>query len=260
MKFQGFLFIYFTQFFKELTIKLTQISNKKKNIAIIMCGGEGNRMKRYYKTEKPLLKIKDKKIIEYVIEAIIKSDCFDKIVACVSQNSIRTKKFLQKYNYRHNIHIQIIEGNGNGYSSDLSFIIKKFFDSSIFIISADLPLLSQIDILEILSKCDFNKPCNTIIFDKKIIDEIGIKPSIVFEYRKRNYCYSGIAIFNIKEENYDSEMIKERFVIINRIGIAVNVNEKKDLHIARNLVEVEYNKNKLDPKDLVNPKDLANFH
>jgi adenosylcobinamide-phosphate guanylyltransferase len=209
-----------------------------------MCGGEGNRMKRNYKTEKPLLKIKGKKIIEYVIEALIKSDCFDKIGACVSQNSITTKKFLQKYNnYKHDIHIQIIEGSGNGYSSDLSFIIKKFVDSIIFIISADLPLLSQIDIKEILSKCDFKKTCNTIIFNKKIIDQIGIKPSIVFEYRKRNYCYSGIAIFNLKkEENYDSKMIKEKFVILNRIGIAVNVNEKKDLHIARNLLErSEYN-------------------
>jgi GTP:adenosylcobinamide-phosphate guanylyltransferase len=213
-----------------------------------MCGGKGGRMKRYYKTEKPLLKIKDKKIIEYVIEALIKSDCFDKIGACVSQNSIRTRKFLQKYNYKHNIHIQIIEGNGNGYSSDLSFIIKKFCDSNILIISADLPLLSQIDIMEILSKCDFNKTCNTIIFNKKIIDQIGIKPSIVFEYRKRNYCYSGIAIFNLKkEENYDSELIKERFVILNRIGIAVNVNEKKDLYIARNLIKrLEYDKNNLN--------------
>lgn len=214
-----------------------------------MCGGKGSRMKRYYKTEKPLLKIRDKKIIEYVIEAIIQSDCFDEIVACVSQNSIRTKKFLQKYNYKHDIHIQIIEGNGNGYSSDLSIIIKKFFDSNIFIISSDLPLLSQIDILEILSKCDFNKTCNTIIFDKKITDEIGIKPSIIFEYRKRNYCYSGIAIFNLKKENLDSVMIKERLVILNRIGIAVNVNEKKDLYIARNLVKrLEDNKNKLTLK------------
>jgi GTP:adenosylcobinamide-phosphate guanylyltransferase len=130
----------------------------------------------------------------------------------------------------------------------LSFIIKKFFDSNILIISADLPLLSQIDIMEILSKCDFNKTCNTIIFNKKIIDQIGIKPSIVFEYRKRNYCYSGIAIFNLKkEQNYDSELIKERFVILNRIGIAVNVNEKKDLYIARNLIKrLEYDKNNLN--------------
>lgn len=212
-----------------------------------MCGGEGTRMKRYYKTEKPLLKIKGKKIIEYVIEALIKPDCFDKIGACTSQNSIRTRKFLQQYNHKHDIHIQIIEGNGNGYSSDLSFIIKKFFNSIIFIISADLPLLSQIDIREILSKCDFKKTCNTIIFNKKISDQIGIKPSIVFKYRKKNYCYSGIAIFNLKkEENYNSKLIKESFVILNRIGIAVNVNEKKDLHIARYLSKrLEYNKNKL---------------
>jgi GTP:adenosylcobinamide-phosphate guanylyltransferase len=212
-----------------------------------MCGGEGSRMKRYYKTEKLLLKIKGKKIIEYVIEALIKSDCFDKIGACTSQNSIRTRKFLQQYNHKHDIHIQIIEGNGNGYSSDLLFIIKKFFNSIIFIISADLPLLSQIDIMEILNKCDFKKTCNTIIFNKKIIDQIGIKPSIVFEYRKKNYCYSGIAIFNLKkEENYNSKLIKESFVILNRIGIAVNVNEKKDLHIARYIIKrLEYNKNKL---------------
>lgn len=212
-----------------------------------MCGGEGGRMKRSYKTEKLLLKIKGKKIIEYVIEALIKSDCFDKIGACTSQNSIRTRKFLQQYNHKHDIHIQIIEGNGNGYSSDLLFIIKKFFNSIIFIISADLPLLSQIDIMEILNKCDFKKTCNTIIFNKKIIDQIGIKPSIVFEYRKKNYCYSGIAIFNLKkEENYNSKLIKESFVILNRIGIAVNVNEKKDLHIARYIIKrLEYNKNKL---------------
>lgn len=212
-----------------------------------MCGGEGGRMKRYYKTEKLLLKIKGKKIIEYVIEALIKSDCFDKIGACTSQNSIRTRKFLQQYNHKHDIHIQIIEGNGNGYSSDLLFIIKKFFNSIIFIISADLPLLSQIDIMEILNKCDFKKTCNTIIFNKKIIDQIGIKPSIIFEYRKKNYCYSGIAIFNLKkEENYNSKLIKESFVILNRIGIAVNVNEKKDLHIARYIIKrLEYNKNKL---------------
>lgn len=227
--------------------KQIQVSSKKKLIAIIMCGGEGGRMKKYYKTEKLLLKIKGKKIIEYVIEALIKSDCFDKIGACTSQNSIRTRKFLQQYNHKHDIHIQIIEGNGNGYSSDLLFIIKKFFNSIIFIISADLPLLSQIDIMEILNKCDFKKTCNTIIFNKKIIDQIGIKPSIVFEYRKKNYCYSGIAIFNLKkEENYNSKLIKESFVILNRIGIAVNVNEKKDLHIARYLIKrLEYNKNKL---------------
>ena len=98
-------------------------------------------------------------------------------------------------------------------------------------VSADLPLLSEIDIMNILSKCDFNAPCYSIIFDKKIADEICIKPSVVFEYRKRNYCYSGITIFNLKKRKRknDFNLISERYLIINRIGIALNVNEKKDL-------------------------------
>lgn len=209
-----------------------------------MCGGKGSRMKKYYKTEKLLLKIKDKRIIEYVIEALVHSAYFDKIVACVSQNSIKTKKFLQNYRFKNAIPIQIIEGIGNGYSADLSLIIKKFVNSNIFIISADLPLLSKIDLLEIIHKCNFNKTCNTVIFNKKIIDGLGINPSIVFEYRKRNYCYSSISIFNLKkEEFFNFKLIKESFLIINRIGIAVNINEKKDLYIARNLFKkLEYNK------------------
>ena len=108
-------------------------------------------------------------------------------------------------------------------------------------VSADLPLLSEIDIMKILIKCDFKTPCYSIIFDKKIVDEICIKPSLVFEYRKRNYCYSGITIFNLKKTKRKNNfsLIKERYLIMNRLGIAVNVNEKKDLLIARNLLKVK---------------------
>jgi GTP:adenosylcobinamide-phosphate guanylyltransferase len=108
-------------------------------------------------------------------------------------------------------------------------------------VSADLPLLSEIDIMNILSKCDFKATCYSIIFDKKIINEICIKPSVVFEYRKRNYCYSGITIFNLKKRKRknDFNLISERYLIMNRIGIAVNVNEKKDLLVARNLSKIK---------------------
>ena len=67
MRFQDFSFILFTQFFNKLTDKVSQKVNKK-IIAVIMAGGEGSRMKRDYKTEKPLIKIKGKRLIEYVIE------------------------------------------------------------------------------------------------------------------------------------------------------------------------------------------------
>jgi adenosylcobinamide-phosphate guanylyltransferase len=209
----------------------------KKIIAVVMAGGEGTRMKRDYKTEKPLIKIKGKRLIEYVIEALIKSTCFYKIVACVSKNTRKTMKFLQDYSYNCYPPVEIIEGNGKGYSSDVSFIIENFFEYIIFMVSADLPLLSEIDIIKILNRCDFNATCYSIIFNKKIVDAICIKPSLVFEYRKRDYCYSAITIFNLKERIKDQTLINERHMIMNRIGIAVNVNEKKDLLVARNLVK-----------------------
>jgi adenosylcobinamide-phosphate guanylyltransferase len=236
MRFQDFSFILFTQFFNKLTDKVLHTFNKK-IIAVIMAGGEGSRMKRDYKTEKPLIKIKGKRLIEYVIDALIKSTCFYKIVACVSQNTKKTMKFLEDHNYNCEQPIEIIKGNGNGYSSDVSFIIKNFFEHIIFMVSADLPLLSEKDIIKILSKCNFDATCYSILFEKKIVDEIYIKPSLVFEYRKRNYCYSGITIFNLTKRHNDQTLISERYIIINRIGVAVNVNEKKDLLIARKLIK-----------------------
>jgi len=212
-----------------------QSNNKKKLTAIIMAGGKGNRMKRYYKTEKPLLSINGKKMIEHVVESIIKSDYFNEIIICVSKRNPRTKIFLKQYNCRLKPHIHIIKEEGNGYSADLSSILKKFLDSVILILPADLPLLSHLDISEILNKCDFNRPCNTIIINKKFIARLGIKPSFVFQYRRGYYCYSGITIFNLKKKYHPDRIIKERYIIINNIGVAVNVNEQQDLNIARNL-------------------------
>lgn len=219
-----------------MTDKVTEKFNKQ-IIAVIMAGGEGSRMKRDYKTEKLLLKINGKRLIEYVIEALNKSTCFYKIVVCVSKNAFKTLKFLQKYSSNLDPPLEIIEGYGKGYSTDLAFVIEHFFEYIIFMVSADLPLFTEIDILKILSKYDLSATCNSIIFDKKILEKICIKPSIVFEYRKRNYCYSGITIFNLKKRKNNCSLIREKYLIMNRIGIAVNVNEKKDLHIARNFVK-----------------------
>jgi adenosylcobinamide-phosphate guanylyltransferase len=229
------------QLSNALTDKVTEKLNKK-IIAVIMAGGKGSRMKRDYKTEKPLLKIKGKRLIEYVIEALSKSTFFCKIVICVSKNALNTMKFLQDYNFNLDSPLEIIEGYGNGYSNDLSFVIENFFEYTIFVVSADLPLLSETDIMKILSRCDFNAECHSIIVNKKIVDDIYIKPSVVFEFKKRNYCYSGITIFNLKKRKNNFSRISERYLIMNRIGIAVNVNEKKDLLVARNLSKIKINK------------------
>jgi hypothetical protein len=68
------------------------------------------------------------------------------------------------------------------------------------------------------------------------VENLGIKPSISFTHKYKEYCYSGIGVFNPKRILDLENIIPERFIIQNRIGIAINVNEKSDLVIAKRMM------------------------
>ena len=64
-------------------------------IGIVMAGGKGSRMS--LTGEKLLLKYK-KSIVLHVIDALVNSKCFSKILAITSSNSPKTKKLLEEKN------------------------------------------------------------------------------------------------------------------------------------------------------------------
>ena len=215
------------------------MSKKKVNIiAVIMCGGKGTRMKENYQTDKPMIKLGNKRMIEYMIENLINTKRFLKIVICSSKNTVRTKSFLLKKIKRKIIDdLEFVETNGDSYSLDLISILKKFPNDMIFVVSADLPLLSKDEINEILKSCDFRSPCNSIIIEKEFVEGLGIKPSVSFTYEYKEYCYSGIEIFNPSKIYDFKNEIPERFIVLNQKGIAVNVNEKSDLEKAKRIMQ-----------------------
>ena len=213
----------------------------KKNaniIAIIMCGGKGTRMKKNYQTDKPMIKLGNKRMIEYIIENLVNTKRFLKIVICSSKNTVRTKSFLLKKIKRNIIEdLEFVETDGYSYSLDLISILKKFPNNMIFVVSADLPLLAKEEINEILKSCDLRSPCNSIIIEKEFVEGLGIKPSVSFTYEYKEYCYSGIEIFN-PSKIYDFEHeIPERFIVLNQKGIGVNVNEKSDIEKAKRMLK-----------------------
>ena len=93
-----------------------------------MCGGKGTRIKSSigYKIEKPLLKIKDKPMIGYLINAIIQTYQFKKIFAAVSNNTQKTRQFI-KYNFQNEI--TLLDTLGTEYSEDYVKIIKYFINT-----------------------------------------------------------------------------------------------------------------------------------
>lgn len=184
--------------------------------------------------EKPLLKLDGIPMVERVILALVGSKRFDRIVAAVSLNTPRTKALLKSKG------IDTIETAGEGYSNDLSFILSELRPQRVMVVPSDIPLLTSQLVSEILDVVDNNSSsissrheielAISIILEKSFVEAIGVMPSVVLD----QYCHSGITIFNTM--NVGTEPVEEHYLIMNRKEIALNVNTKEELELAKKLL------------------------
>ena len=191
-----------------------------------MCGGRASRMQQV-DMEKPLLKVDGVEMVERVISALASSDRFDRIVAAVSPNTPGTNKFLKSKA------IETIETAGEGYSQDLSYLLSILKPQKVVAVPGDIPLLNSKIVNEIISAIDERQkqePAISIILEKGFVEGIGAKPSIVLN----EYCHSGITIFNTMVVG--AEPVEERYLVMNRKEIALNVNTKEELELAEKLL------------------------
>ena len=204
-------------------------------IALVMCGGKGIRLRQFEGVEKPLLDLKGKVMIEYVLDALICSQKFRRIVAVSSPFSSKTTTFLYHHPYYSNRLIEVIETKGDSYSKDLSFILNKLKPDKVLTVSADLPLLSSSIVDQIVIHNIPRFSCASIILEKHFVENIGITPSIVFNIGAHHYCHSGIIVFNSPRVK-ECQKIKEYFILMNKREIAVNVNTLRELQLAERLL------------------------
>lgn len=183
--------------------------------------------------EKPLLKLDGIPMVERVILALVGSKRFDRIVAAVSLYTPMTKALLNSKG------IDTIETAGEGYSNDLSFVLSELRPQRVMVVPSDIPLLTSQLVSEILDVVDNSssissrheiEPAISIMLEKAFVEAIGAKPSIVLD----QYCHSGITIFNTM--NVGTESVEEHYLIMNRKEIALNVNTKEELELAKKLL------------------------
>jgi adenosylcobinamide-phosphate guanylyltransferase len=189
-----------------------------------MCGGRASRMQA--SIEKPLLKVNDVSMVERVVSALAGSDKFGRIVAAVSPNAPRTKEFLKAKG------IEVIETAGTGYPQDLSRLLSRLKPEKVMVVPADVPLLDAQainDIVDVAS--NKQEPAVSIVLEKEFVENIGGKPSVVFG----RYCHSGITVFDTAA--VAGETVQERYVVMNRKEIALNVNTRQELELAELLVQ-----------------------
>jgi len=186
-------------------------------IGIIMAGGKGSRMN--LPEEKLLLKFK-KPIILQVAEAITSSDCFSKVIFITSPNSPKTKQLLEKNNY------EIFDTPGIGYVEDLNLILKSLNDS-VFIVSADLPLLDSEIIKKLVNFYNSNNKWTTILVTKKFLKSLGLSSDYDITFENKLCNYTGISMINSQQIS-NLENVEVNFVIVDDKRIGFNINTKQD--------------------------------
>ena len=181
--------------------------------------------------EKPLLKVDGIAMVERIILALAGSGRFDRILAATSPNTPKTKELLKSKG------IETIETHGEGYSNDLSHLLSKLKPQRVMVVPSDIPLLNSQIISEILDAIDNSSssrkgkgPAISIIIEKGFVERTGAKPSIVVD----QYCHSGITIFNTMYVG--TEPVEEYYLVMNRKEIALNVNTKEELELAKKLL------------------------
>lgn len=177
--------------------------------------------------EKPLLKVSGVPMVERVLSALAGSHRFDRIVAAVSPNVPKTRDFLKAMG------IEIIETAGEGYPQDLSRLLSRLRPEKVMVVPADIPLLDAQAICDIVDAATGKQePAVSIVLEKGFVESIGVEPSVVFG----RYCHSGITIFDTARVAGEGETV-ERYVVMNRKEIALNVNTKEELELAELLVQ-----------------------
>jgi adenosylcobinamide-phosphate guanylyltransferase len=201
-------------------------------MAAIMCGGRGSRLREFSSIEKPLLKLNGKTMIELVLNSLVQSEKFQKIIAVTSYNAPMTNAYVRS-NLSHDV--DIIRADGRGYSHDISAILNTLKPATVFIVAADLPLLGLKDVGKIVSQFRAEDTCISIISSKQFVISIGIKPSVIVHINSREYCHTGISIIDSTKVGGKAG-IPERYLLMNKKGVSVNVNTRSDFTTAERMM------------------------
>lgn len=182
--------------------------------AVVMAGGKGTRMKS--EQEKPLILIKGKPMIESVIQALNGTEKIDNIIIATTKYTPKTEEYVR------NIGIKIIRTPGEGYISDLRFVISKFNSNEVLLtITADLPLIksSTIDhVLDEYENCGKDALC--VAVHSELFRRYNLKPS----WQLKSIIPSGLNILRSINKQQDEEVL-----LINEIELALNINSQDDI-------------------------------
>jgi adenosylcobinamide-phosphate guanylyltransferase len=191
--------------------------------AFIMAGGRAARMKM--QTEKPLLKIGPRTMLEYVIDALQDSSEIDRIIVAVSN---RTPMTAQK---AVELDLEVMMTPGEGFIEDMQYAIKQSHASEALVVCADLPFLTSTLVDAAIQEFRRNhKPSLAVVVSLEAADKLGITPTNVIDMG-RKLIPVGLNI--IDGQRIEEPELDQSLFIVECDALALNVNTQQELRLAR---------------------------
>lgn len=196
-----------------------------------MAGGKGSRMGG---VEKPLIPLKGKPLISYVIASLLGSKSVGTVYTALSPNVPATMEYV-KNEYEDEKRVSAITTPGAGYVEDMAFTVKLLgMYRPVLIISSDVPLISPEDIDYIIDKYnEYGKEAMSVRVSLSGVNGLGINPDIVLYDSGIETVPCGI---NIIDGSHIDRAQDEAILIVNDPRLAVNINYKKDIEYCKKLL------------------------
>jgi adenosylcobinamide-phosphate guanylyltransferase len=194
--------------------------------ALIMAGGKGTRMR--LATEKPLLKVGDKPMIEHIVGILKQSRTVSRIVVAVSDNTPQTARKAEE------LGIEVLSTPGESYVSDMQYSIRTLKLADVLTVAADIPLISAEIVDRAVGKYrSSGKPSLAVMVPADVYRKIGSEPEHVFGIDGRGLVPIGLNV--VDGRRIDEPELDQAVLVTDVEEHAVNVNTPSELEEARQL-------------------------
>ena len=192
--------------------------------ALVMAGGKATRMNSG--TEKPLLEVGGKPMIQHVVDALRQSKTVDRIIVAVSASTPETARMARR------LKIEVLQTPGDGYISDMKYVIKRLGLHDVLIVSADLPLITSEIVHQAVERyASQGKPSLAVMTPIDVYGRLCPTPDYVFEVDGERLVPIGVNI--IDGTRIDEPELEQAVLVTESEELAVNVNTPSELEAAR---------------------------
>ncbi|MCS7146229.1 MAG: NTP transferase domain-containing protein [Nitrososphaerota archaeon] len=187
--------------------------------AVIMCGGKGRRMAGL---EKPLIKILERPLIDYALNALIRCHKIEKVDFVSSQNTPATTKYLIELGF------EPFVGSGSSFLDDLLEYLRYQPQGDYLIVSCDIPTIKPHHIEAALKQSEnHNEGYLMYVLMYENVKGLSKIPSLI---NREGVDYQPAGLRYIRRKTgRPLEISDPRLVVLPFWELGVNVNTVEDI-------------------------------